>query len=396
MRSGFRIGRLFGINIYVDWSWLLIFFLVTWNLATSFTQVHPTWAPALTWGVAIVAALLFFASVLAHELAHSVVAQMQDIPVRNITLFLFGGVSNIQQEPKSPRAEFLMAIVGPFTSIVLGIVFLLVAGAAGGLPPNAATDPSAALAGLDPITTILLWLGPVNILLGLFNLIPGFPLDGGRVLRSILWAATDNFRRATRWAAGVGQVVAWLLILTGIAMIFGVQVPFFGSGFVGGLWLAFIGWFLSSAAIQSEQQVVLHDLLEGVPASRLMRSNVPTVPPRISVAELVHRYVMGTDERAFPVMNGDRLVGLITLEDIRKVAREAWDTTSANAIMTPAEELTSVTPQTDAAEALDKLQQRDVRQLPVVSEGHLVGMVRRRDIVRWLQLQSPERAMSGS
>jgi CBS domain-containing protein len=289
-----------------------------------------------------------------------------------------------------------MAIVGPLTSIVLGIVFLLVAGAAGGLPPNAATDPSAALAGLDPITTILLWLGPVNILLGLFNLIPGFPLDGGRVLRSILWAATDNFRRATRWAAGVGQVVAWLLILTGIAMIFGVQVPFFGSGFVGGLWLAFIGWFLSSAAIQSEQQLVLHDVLEGVPASRLMRSNVPTVPPTISVAELVHRYVMGTDERAFPVMDGDRLVGLVTLEDIRKVAREEWDTTSANAIMTPAEELTSVTPQTDAAEALDKLQQRDVRQLPVVSEGHLVGMVRRRDIMRWLQLQSPHRAMSGS
>jgi Zn-dependent protease/CBS domain-containing protein len=396
MRSGFRIGRLFGINIYVDWSWLLIFFLVTWNLATSFTQVHPTWAPALIWGVAIVAALLFFTSVLAHELAHSVVAQMQDIPVRNITLFLFGGVSNIQQEPKSPRAEFLMAIVGPFTSIVLGIVFLLAAGAAGGLPPNAATDPSAALAGLDPITTILLWLGPVNILLGLFNLIPGFPLDGGRVLRAALWAVTGSFRTATRWASGVGQVVAWLLILTGIATIFGVQVPFFGSGFVGGLWLAFIGWFLSSAAIQSEQQLILHDVLEGVPASRLMRSNVPTVPPTISVAELVHHYVMGTDERAFPVMDGDRLVGLITLEDIRKVAREAWDTTSANAIMTPAEELTSVTPQTDAAEALDKLQQRDVRQLPVVSEGHLVGMVRRRDIMRWLQLRSPERAISGS
>jgi Zn-dependent protease/CBS domain-containing protein len=396
MRSGFRIGRLFGINIYVDWSWLLIFFLVTWNLATSFTQVHPTWGPALTWGVAIVAALLFFASVLAHELAHSVVAQKEGIPVRSITLFLFGGVSNIQQEPKSPRAEFLIAIVGPITSIVLGIVFLLAAGVAGGLPPNAATDPSAALAGLDPITTILLWLGPVNILLGLFNLIPGFPLDGGRVLRAALWAVTGSFRTATRWAAGVGQVVAWLLILTGIAMIFGVQVPFFGSGFVGGLWLAFIGWFLSSAARQSEQQLALHDVLEGVPASRLMRSNVPTVPPTISVTELVHRYVMGTDERAFPVMDGDRLVGLVTLEDIRKVDREDWDTTSANAIMTPAEELTSVTPQTDAAEALDKLQQRDVRQVPVVSEGHLVGMVRRRDIMRWLQLQSPKGAMSGS
>jgi CBS domain-containing protein len=252
------------------------------------------------------------------------------------------------------------------------------------------------LAGLDPITTILLWLGPVNILLGLFNLIPGFPLDGGRVLRAILWGATDNFRTATRWAAWVGQAVAWLMILAGIAIIFGVRLPFLGGGFISGLWLAFIGWFLSSAAMQSEQQLVLHDVLEGVPVSRLMRSNVPTVPPTISVAELVHRYVMGTDERAFPVMDGDRLVGLVTLEDIRKVAREAWDTTSANAIMTPAEELTSVTPQTDAAEALDKLQQRDVRQVPVVSEGHLVGMVRRRDIMRWLQLQSPKGAMSGS
>jgi Zn-dependent protease/CBS domain-containing protein len=394
MRNGLRIGRLFGINLYVDWSWLLIFFLVTWNLATGFAQVHPTWGLGLTWGIAIVAALLFFASVLAHELAHALAAKAQDIPVRNITLFLFGGVSNIQQEPRSPRGEFVMAIVGPITSIIIGLVLLLVAGAFARFPADAAANPGIAFAALDPLTTLLLWLGPINILLGIFNLVPGFPLDGGRVLRAALWAATDNFRKATRWAAWVGRVVAWTLIFIGIAMIFGVQIPFFGSGFIGGLWLVFIGWFLSSAAVQSEQQVLLHDMLEGVPAARLMRSNVPTVPPTISVGELVYRYVMGTDERAFPVLEGDRLLGLVTLEDIRKIPREAWDTTTAGQIMTPADQLAAVRPQDDATEALDKLLQRDVRQVPVISEGHLVGLVRRRDIVRWLQLHTPEAAAS--
>jgi Zn-dependent protease/CBS domain-containing protein len=389
MRNGWRIGRLFGITIYVDWSWLLIFLLVAANLATGFAEVHPNWGLGLIWSVAIVAALLFFASVLAHELAHALVARAQDIPVRNITLFLFGGVSNIQQEPRSPRAEFLMAIVGPITSIVIGVICLLVAGAFVRLPAGAAASPSSAFAALDPLSTLLLWLGPINILLGVFNLIPGFPLDGGRVLRAALWAATGSFRTATRWAARVGQAVAWLMILTGVAMIFGVKVPFFGSGFISGLWLAFIGWFLSSAAHQSEQQVVIHDMLEGVPTTRLMRSNVLAVPPTISVGELVYRYVMGTDEQAFPVLNGDRLLGLVTLEDIRKVPRENWDTTTARDIMTPADQLAVVRPEDDAATALDKLMERDLRQVPVIADGHLVGLVRLRDIMRWLQLQAP-------
>ena len=182
--------------------------------------------------------------------------------------------------------------------------------------------------------------------------------------------------------------LAWLLIVTGIAMIFGVQVPFFGSGFVSGLWLAFIGWFLSSAARQSYQQVVIHDMLEGIPVARLMRTNVLAVPPTISVGELVERYVMGTDERAFPVLDGDRLLGLVTLEDIRKVSREKWDTTRARDIMTPADQLAAVRPQDDAATALDKLMERDVGQVPVIADRHLVGLVRRRDIMRWLQLQA--------
>jgi CBS domain-containing protein len=181
------------------------------------------------------------------------------------------------------------------------------------------------------------------------------------------------------------------MIFTGIAMVFGVQVPFFGSGLVGGIWLAFIGWFLSSAARQSYQQVIVHDALEGVPAARLMRTNVPTVSPTTSVSDLVQHYVIGTDERAFPVLDGEWLVGLVTLEDIRPVSRDAWDITTAQEIMTPAEQLAFVRPQDDATAALDKLLQTDVDQVLVVSDGHLMGLVRRRDIMRWLQLQAPQK-----
>jgi Zn-dependent protease/CBS domain-containing protein len=388
MRSGLRLGRLFGISIHIDWSWLLIFFLITWNLATSFAQVHPAWGSALTWSVAVAAALLFFASVLAHELAHALVAKAQHIPVRNITLFLFGGVSNIEHDPPSPRAEFLMAIVGPITSIVLGIVFLLAAGLGVGAMGDAAANPAALAARLDPLTTLLLWLGPVNLILGIFNLVPGFPLDGGRVLRSILWAATKNLRTATRWASWIGQAIAWLMIVGGIAMIFGTQLPFFGTGVVSGVWLAVIGWFLSNAAIQSYQQLVIRDMLEGVPVTRLMRTNVPAVAPTMTISTLVDNYILHSDERAFPVLEGDRPVGLVTLDDVRKVARDAWETTTIAEIMTSADQLAVVAPQQDAAAALDKLIQRDVRQVPVMLDGHVIGMVRRRDIVRWLQLQS--------
>lgn len=386
--GGFGIGRLFGINIRIDWSWFFIFLLVTWNLAVLFSQVHPAWGTALNWGIAAAAAILFFASVLAHELAHSLVARAQGLPVRRITLFLFGGVSNIEREPPSSGAEFLIAIVGPITSIVLGVIFLFAANVTAGGLQNIGVRPQTAIAQLDPLSTLLLWLGPINILVGIFNLIPGFPLDGGRILRSILWAITNSLRRATRWASYVGQAIAWLMIIAGIAMVFGIRIPIFGSGLIGGLWLAFIGWFLNNAAVQGYQQVVIQDILEGVPVERLMRADVPTVPPHISVSSLVHEYIMQTDERAFPVLDGDRLVGLVTLEDVRQVPREAWDTTSVEQIMTPAGELDIVSSREDASDALNKLMRRDVRQVPVIENGHLVGIVRRRDIIKWLQIHS--------
>lgn len=386
MQSGFRIGRIFGISIRVDWSWFLIFLLVSWNLSFVFGTVHPDWGIGQIWLIAVGAALLFFVSVLLHELAHALMARLQNIPVRNITLFLFGGVSNIEREPPSPRAEFLITIVGPLMSLVLGILFTWLGMANAGVF-TVTGDPTQMVAQLDPLSTLLLWLGPINILLAVFNLIPGFPLDGGRILRSILWAITGNLRRATRWAAGVGQVVAWLFIITGVAMIFGVQVPIFGTGLIGGLWLAFIGWFLSSAATQSYQQVMVQDLLEGVPVGQIMRTNPPTVAQEASVRELVESYVMQTDDHAFPVVADGRFVGLVTLEDVRSLPRDAWDRTTVGQIMTPYAKLIVTTPNEDADEALRKLGARDVRQLPVVRGDELAGLLRRRDIMRWLQLQ---------
>ncbi|MCL7453214.1 MAG: site-2 protease family protein [Anaerolineae bacterium] len=386
MGSGFRIGRLFGININIDWSWLLILVLVTWNLSAVFGQTHGDWGAALSWGVAFIAALLFFASVLAHELAHSLVARARGMPVRNITLFLFGGVSNIEREPPSAGGEFLMAIVGPLTSVVIGLVLTVAGGAAAG-PLGDLSDPGQAIGQLGPVTTLVLWLGSVNILVGLFNMIPAFPLDGGRVLRSFFWAASGNLRQATRWASWIGQGVAWLLILVGISMVFGLQVPLLGSGPISGLWLVFIGWFLNSSASQSYRQVVIQDVLEGIPVSRMMRRNPPTVTPGLSVSSLVHDTVMQSDDHAFPVLEGGRLAGLVCLHDVRAVSREAWETTTVREIMTPAEELVTVTPDEQAVEALHKLQQRDVRQLPVIEDGSLAGLLRRQDVIKYLRLE---------
>jgi len=389
MKSDFRVGRVLGINIYVDWSWLLIFVLIVWNLADVFARLHPDWGPMLGGGLAVVAACLFFASILAHELAHSLVARAQGIPVRRITLFIFGGVSNIQRDPETPRDEFVMAVLGPVTSLIIGMLLLMVSIQSAGLASGDVVSGAAQIMQrMNPWVTMLVWLGSVNIMLGLFNLIPGFPLDGGRVLRSILWALTGSLQRATRWAAWVGQGIAWLMIVSGIAMAFGASLPFLGSGFTNGLWLAFIGWFLNNASAQSYRRVVIQDILEDVPVMRMARTNPPTVSPGISISSLVHDHVMNSDDYAFPVLDGNGLAGLVTLDDVRKAPRDAWDAMTVQQVMTPVGELAVIGPAEDAAEALSKLTQRDVRQLPVLRDGELVGLLRRRDIVKWLQLRS--------
>lgn len=388
MRGSIRIGRLFGIELRVDFSWTFVFLLIVWNLTAAFLHWHPNWSVIGAFVVAVIAALLFFASVLAHELAHSVVARSQGIQVRNITLFLFGGVSNFEREPHSAKVEFLSAIVGPLTSFVLGVIFFALGGLLAGRLGEFADRPAEAIARLGPAATLLLWLGPINILVGLFNLIPGFPLDGGRVLRSILWAITKDLRKATRWAAGVGQAVAWTFIVMGISMAFGFRVPFFGTGLIAGLWLAFIGWFLNNAASMSYQQLIVREVLEGVSVSEVMRRGGPAVSPEIPISELVDEWIMRTEERSFPVIRGDRLVGMVSLEDVRRVPRSDWHRVHVAEIMTPEAKIVAAFPEENVADALARMIERDVQQLPVVKDGRVVGLLRRRDVARWLELQS--------
>ncbi len=228
-----------------------------------------------------------------------------------------------------------MAVVGPLTSIVLGALFIWIAASRIPTPGIMTSPPSAALGRLDALSTMLAWLGPLNILIGLFNLIPAFPLDGGRILRSIIWAASNDLRRATRWATGIGQAFGWLLILLGVAMAFGTTLPILGSGLINGLWFAFIGWFLINAAAQSYQQVLIDDLLEGVPVTLLMRENAPGVSPDTSVSTLVYDYLMRGEDRAFPVVVDRHLLGMVYAEDLRRTDRSAWDTTKAQDVMTP-------------------------------------------------------------
>jgi Zn-dependent protease/CBS domain-containing protein len=310
--------------------------------------------------------------------------------VRSITLFIFGGVSNIEREPASPGTEFLVAVVGPLTSLALGAGFFL-AGAllAVSLRGPLSTVPQL-LAGLSPAATLLLWLGPINLVLGIFNLIPGFPLDGGRVLRSLLWALSQNLRLATRWATWIGEAIAWAFVVGGIAMVFGYNLPILGGGLIGGVWLAFIGWFMNIAASQSYRQVVVDELLQGVPVARLMRANAPRVAATLPISRLVDEYMLKSDDRAFPVVVGDRLVGLVSLEDVQKVPRQAWETTMVSQIMTPASQLDLASPREDVAAAMARLSQRNTSQLPVLDGGRLVGMLRQRDVLRWLQLQSQQ------
>jgi len=390
MGKGIRIAKLFGIDIEIDWSWLLILLLVIWNLSTTFSQVHPDWSMIFSVTMGIIAALLFFLSVLLHELAHSLVAKSQGLPVNRITLFLFGGVSNIREEPKSPGNEFAMAILGPVTSIVIGFALLLLSGI--GLQPQNLRhiDPMEFLQGLSTFRTLAVWLGTINVILGVFNLIPGFPLDGGRVLRSIIWAITDNLRQATRWASYVGQAIAWLMITGGIAMIFGIRIPFFGEGLVNGVWLIFIGWFLNNAANRSYQQLVIKDVLEDVPVRQMTKRNPPTVSPDISIETLIENHIMQTDDHAFPVIRDGELIGIVCLDDVRRVSASERATKTVSDIMTPKSDLVTISPDDPANDALNEISKRSIRQLVVLQDGKLFGLVRRRDIVRYLQLQSDE------
>jgi Zn-dependent protease len=393
MRQAFRIGRVFGIVLRVDPSWLLILLLFLWSLPRVFASWHPDWSPFTVVLVATVATFMFFASVLFHELAHSLVARAFGVPVRDITLHMFGGVSNIDREPPSPNAELLIAIVGPAASIGLGLAMTLLAMLSvtlvGGTTGDV-TDPAAVVESLGPVSSLLLWLGPINVMVGLFNLIPGFPLDGGRVLRALIWKATGDLVRSTRTAAVVGQGVGWGFIGLGIFMAFGYSVPFFGAGFGSGLWLALIGILLRSVAVAHYAGAAVSEALAGVRVRDLMRTQGPWVRADLPVRQLMNEWFLVRDERAFPVFAGDRFVGLVCFQDVRRLPPEQWERTLTAEIMTPLQNLTVASPDEEVEGTLRKLAANDIRQVPVVSNGALVGMLFESDVIRWLELASEQ------
>jgi Zn-dependent protease/CBS domain-containing protein len=390
-QPGLKIARIFGIEVRLDWGLAVIFVLVAANLGAGvFPAQHPQWGTGFRWATAIVAATLFLASVLAHELAHAVVGRRFGLPVERITLFLFGGRTEMHSEPKSPKAELAIAAVGPLTSLLIGICALLAARLLAPLPwPRSPNEALTYLRAMGPGATLLFWLVPFNVLLAVFNLLPGFPLDGGRVLRSLLWGATGDLERATRWASAVGRGLAMLLMFAGILMLFGWSFPLLGRGFGQGLWLLLIGWFLNSAALHSYQAVVVRGLFEGLPVSRLMRTQFggATVSTNASLEQLADNFLNAPSERCLPVVEAGHFVGLVCLTDLGKVARSEWAQRRVGEIMTPFQELEVTTPAEDVVDAMGKLVRDDVDQLPVVDQGRVRGFLRRADIMRWLELR---------
>lgn len=388
--NGFRLGKILGIKIHIDWSWFVIFLLVAWSLAATFGQLHRAWRFEMRWELAFLASFLFFVSVLAHELAHGLAAQARGIPVKGITLFMFGGVANIQHEPSSPGEELFITIVGPLTSLFLGAAFVLLGTNSIRLFSDA-LHASSILSQLQPFRMILAWLGSVNIMVGLFNLIPAFPLDGGRVLRSVFWAVTNDVRKSTRWASLMGQAIAWSFVLAGTAMMFGVPIPFLGTGLFNGLWFIFIGWFLNNAAASGYRHVEIQEILGDVPVRRVMQTQVPMVSSETMVNDLMNNRFPQLDGQTLLVTTGKDVVGILGMNDLQKSRKAKWDSTSVGQIMTPVSRLDYVTPDQDAADAFDHLQRLDLRQIPVKWNNQIIGLLRQKDILRWLQFQSEVR-----
>lgn len=387
-RGGFGLGRWLGVEVRVDWSLFIVFALILLNLGSGvFPRWHPGWTPALAWGVAAAAALLFIGSILLHELSHALVARRYGIAVDRITLFLFGGLAHLEGEPPSPKSELLMAAAGPLVSIAIGLGASVCAGlfaqdvSAGVMASGDAAQLEASIKHAGPVATLLFWLGPINLIVGVFNLVPGFPLDGGRVLRALLWWGTGNLVKATRWSAAVGSFVAWALVALGVMQMFGGML-------VQGLWLVLIGWFLHSVAQRSYQQLLTRQLLHDVPVRALMWTQPPRLSPETTVERFVEDYVIHGDQRTAAVQAGARLLGIVTFDDARNASRQAWSQLTVADIMTPATQLPSLPTDARAERALDALAQRDIEQIPIMDGSELRGVVRRSDLVRWIALQN--------
>jgi Zn-dependent protease len=365
VRGAIRLGRIAGIDIGVHYTWLLAFVLITWSLASGYFPANfKHWSPITYWLTGILASILLFASVLTHELAHSIVAKSRGIPVRSIILFIFGGVSNIESEPDKPGDEFTMAGVGPLTSLALALIFWGLAALVGDRQ--------------SPLAAMLTYLALINAILAVFNILPGLPLDGGRVLRAIVWRVTGSLTRATNIAAMVGHILAWLLIIAGF-------FEFIGGSFLNGLWTTFIGWFLNTAAESSRGATILRQHLSGVKVRDVMNPNLEIVSPSMSVADLVREIFLQHGRRVVAVGHESSLLGVVTPSDVRQLPQELWSQTSVERIMRR-EPFPGVSIDEDLNVALKLLTEHNLDQLLVLENGQLRGLLGRGDIIHYLQI----------
>lgn len=379
-----RLCRLFGIDICLDASVLLIFALIVYSVATGvFPAWHPTWSTLQVWSLALVTGVLFFASLLAHELAHSLTALRFGLRVPRITLFLLGGVAEMEREPERPSHEFLIAIAGPLMSLAIGTICLNVAGALAGpdLLERMVAEDTSALAGLGPLATMLVWLGAVNTVLALFNLVPGFPLDGGRVFRAVVWGVTGDQLRATRWASDLGRYFGWALMAMGMVNLFG--------GGVQGLWLVLVGWFLSHLARSSYQQMVTQQALGGLRVGDLMRTRFDQVAADVGVADFIDQHLLRSAQLMWPVMDGETTIGTISLPDIVAVAPSERAGCRVADVMQPLTSDRCLDWDLSGRQVVDRLERAGSAPMAVLRDGRVVGLIHRGDIVKWLALNRP-------
>jgi Zn-dependent protease/CBS domain-containing protein len=373
MRGALKIGKLGGIEIGIHYTWIFAFLLFTWLFAEeSFPVSFPEWTRTTDWIVGVILSLGLFASVLLHELSHSWVAIRRGMKVSSIVLFIFGGVSNIEKEPDNAKSEFVMAAAGPACSLLLGGILYLV-GSLIATPENIH----------NPLVETIGSLAWMNLILAAFNIVPGFPLDGGRVLRSIIWGATKSLHKATMIAGNIGRMFGWALIIFGILLMFSEKIWIISGGLLNGIWPILIGWFLANAADHAMREQSLQENLAGKLVKDVMNNQPECIGPAVSVDSVVNDAFIRRGLRSLAVCNENGLLGIMTLSDAKKIPQEEWVNTPVQQVMTKVP-LITVNENDDLNGALHLLSQKDLNQIAVLSNGKFVGLLSRADIIRYL------------
>ena len=364
-----RLFSLFGFPISIDLSWLILAVLVAWSLKSTFANRYAELANNMLWAMGVAGALGLFVSIVLHEFSHAMAARANGMEMRGITLFIFGGVAEMDQEPPSPKAEFVMAIAGPIASVVIAVFCIAAAqvGSLWGWP--------------TPVTAVLAYLGWINAALAVFNLVPAFPLDGGRVLRAALWYVKGSLRWATRIGSSIGSVFGILLIVLGV-------VRFVAGDFIGGMWWFLIGMFVRNAAQMSYQQLLVRRVLEGEPVQKLMHRDPITVTPGTTVRQLVDDYIYQYHHKMFPVVDDGHLVGCVTTRDVQQVPRTEWDAKHVEDIAADCSGTNTIAASADAMEALSKMNQTGKSRLMVVKDQHLAGIIALKDVLQYLSIKA--------